>query len=86
MRRGLLIVAALMALAAGACGRKGTLKPLAGTPLPPIGYGQSAPATTEQGLTPPPDSQPTRIDDVIRRPERERQDDPFDLPPTGQGR
>ncbi len=79
MNRALLITAALLALAG--CGRKGTLKPAPGQSAPPTAYGMSAPATTDQALKPPPDAGPERIDDVIKRPEQERHDDPFDLPP-----
>jgi len=80
MKRALPIAAALLTLAA--CGRKGTLHPAPGHTLPPATYGASAPATTEQALTPPPETAPQRVDDVIKRPEQERKDDPFDLPPT----
>lgn len=83
MKRAAVIVA--LALLA-ACGRKGELKPKAGMSAPPAPYGRPAPMTTAQGLTPPPDAGPTRVDDVIRRPELERGDDPFDLPPPGAGR
>ena len=81
MRRALLIAAALLALAA--CGRKGQLRPVAGMTAQPVPYGASAPPTTDQALTPPPEAQPARVDDLIRRPERERADDPFELPPQG---
>ncbi len=79
MRRALLITAAL--LMAAACGRKGTLRPVPGEATAPATYGASAPATTERALTPPPETVPERVDDVIRRPELERRDDPFNLPP-----
>ena len=36
----------------------------------------------EELLTPPPNARPARQDDGLRRSE-EREDDPFDLPPTG---
>jgi hypothetical protein len=38
--------------------------------------------TTDELLTPPPQARPARQDDGLRRSE-EREDDPFDLPPTG---
>jgi hypothetical protein len=38
--------------------------------------------TTDELLTPPPHARPARQDDGLRRSE-EREDDPFDLPPTG---
>ena len=86
MTRRTIVVAAL-ALGAlgvlGACGRKGTLHPLPGQSPPPLPYGAAAPPTVEQALTPPPDAGPARVDDVIKRPEQERRDDPFDLPPPG---
>ena len=42
----------------------------------------AAAATTDELLTPPPHARPARQDDGLRRSE-EREDDPFDLPPTG---
>jgi hypothetical protein len=69
--------AALAALAAGLL----TLRPREGAELPPAPVWASARPSAEELLVPPPEAAPARIDDVIRRPERAREDDPFDPPP-----
>ena len=74
-----LLLALILLLAA--CGRKGELKPVAGQSLPPAPVWATASPTPLEMLTPPPEAAPDRVDDVIRRPERERVDDPFDPPP-----
>lgn len=76
-RAAILLTIALLA----ACGRRGTLTPLPGQSLPPKPATAVAAPTTEQMLRVPPTAAPVRVDDIIQRPERERQDDPFDLPP-----
>jgi len=72
----LLLVASL-----AACGRKDALKPLPGHAPPPTAATATAPSTPDQLLRLPSDAAPTRVDDLINRPERPRADDPFDLPP-----
>ncbi len=68
-----------------ACGNMEPLQPRAGAkdgggmPAKPA-MAARAP-TTDELLTPPPQARPARQDDGLRRSE-EREDDPFDLPPT----
>ena len=71
---------ALPALAA--CGNRVALEPAAGQSLPPTPAMAEAPPTPEELLTPPPIARPERQDETLRRSE-EREDDRFDLPPTG---
>jgi len=71
----------LFVAALGACGRKDALKPLPGHAPPPAAATATAPSTPDQLLRLPSDAAPTRVDDLINRPERPRGDDPFDLPP-----
>jgi hypothetical protein len=71
---------ALLLLAA-ACGKVEPLQPAAGEALPPRPQESARAPTTEEMLTPPPVARPTRQEDTLRRSE-EREDDPFDLPPT----
>ena len=75
----LLLLAALPALAS--CGSREPLRPKAGQALPPKAAMAAKAPTTEQLLTPPPTARPERQDEGLRRSE-EREDDPFDLPPT----
>lgn len=77
--RILLSLIGLICLAA--CGNMEPLQPKAGqaTPVKPA-MAARAP-TTEELLTPPANARPARQDDLRRSEERE--DDPFDLPPTG---
>lgn len=72
---------ALLALAA--CGRQAALTPRAGQSAVPVAAGETAARTPEAMLKPPPEAAPERVDDIIRRPERERGDDPFDPAPPG---
>jgi hypothetical protein len=78
----LLPLAALIAL--GSCGHVAELKPPTGKALPvkPL-MAKTAPDAREL-LTPPPYARPNRVDELIRQP-RERQPDPFDLPPPTGG-
>jgi hypothetical protein len=65
-----------------ACGAKGPLsRPTGATPIP-ASYGAAAPLSTDQLLTPPPQTEPSRADDPVRR-SKPRADDKFDLPPPG---
>ena len=74
-------ILSLAALCLTACGEVEPLTPAAGDGVP-IAPAQSARApTTEEMLTPPPVTRPVRQEDTLRRSE-EREDDPFDLPPT----
>ena len=65
-----------------ACGNMEPLQPSAGQKMPPKPALAVKAPTTEELLTPPSNARPARQDDGLRRSE-ERQDDPFDLPPTG---
>jgi len=74
-------VAILMLLALAACGKQEDLKPASGHSLPPKpALGKDTPCT--KGLrTPGPEARPERSMEQIRR-SQERQDDPFDRPPS----
>jgi predicted small lipoprotein YifL len=78
--RALFLLAALALLAA--CGNMEPLRPKAGEAMPVKPAMAARAPTTEELLTPPPNARPARQDDGLRRSE-EREDDPFDLPPTG---
>ena len=71
---------AALALVAAACGSRVPLEPPNGTIVPKPAQAPAAP-TTEEMLTRSDIAQPDRQDDSLRRSE-EREDDPFDLPPT----
>jgi len=64
-----------------ACGNMEPLQPKAGQGMPAKPAMAARAPTTEELLTPPPVARPARQDDGLRRSE-EREDDPFDLPPT----
>jgi hypothetical protein len=78
--RNLLLLPALALLAA--CGNMEPLQPKAGAGLPAKPAMAARAPTTDELLTLPPHAAPPRQDDGLRRSE-ERQDDAFDLPPTG---
>jgi hypothetical protein len=78
--RILLLLPALALLAA--CGNMEPLQPKAGAGLPAKPAMAARAPTTDELLTLPPHAAPPRQDDGLRRSE-ERQDDAFDLPPTG---
>lgn len=65
-----------------ACGNMEPLQPRTGQAMPPKPEMAVRAPTTEELLTPPSNARPARQDDGLRRSE-EREDDPFDLPPTG---
>jgi hypothetical protein len=65
-----------------ACGNMEPLQPKAGQGMPAKPAMAARAPTTEELLTPPANARPARQDDGLRRSE-EREDDPFDLPPTG---
>jgi hypothetical protein len=75
-----LLLAALALLAA--CGNMEPLQPRAGEGMPAKPAMAARAPTTDELLTPAPIARPARQDDGLRRSE-EREDDPFDLPPTG---
>jgi hypothetical protein len=79
MIRPLLLLASLAGL--GACGSRELLRPATGEAMPQKPAVAARAPTTEELLTPPPVARPERQDDGLRRSE-EREDDPFDLPPT----
>jgi hypothetical protein len=78
--RILLALAGLAGLAA--CGNMEPLQPQAGVGMPVKPAMAARAPTTDELLTPPANARPARQDDGLRRSE-EREDDPFDLPPTG---
>ena len=80
MRNALPFLAALLLLAG--CGRREPLQPATGQTPPPAPALAPAPPTTDEMLTPPPITRPNRQDETLTKSER-REDDPFDLPPTG---
>ena len=73
----------MLALLAGlsACGQKADLQPVAGKELPVAPYGREERLTAKALLVPPPQAMPERSVELRKRSE-EREDDPFDLPPT----
>ncbi len=71
----------LCALAMSACGRRIDLERAANTPPPATPTGAPVPPTPEQQVTPGPQAQPARSDEVLKQSDR-REDDPFALPPT----
>lgn len=75
-----ILICGLVLLAA--CGAKGPLSRPTGTTPVPTPYGATTAPTTDQLLTPPPQTEPTRADDPVRR-SKPRADDKFDLPPPG---
>jgi hypothetical protein len=75
-----LLLPGLVLLAA--CGNMEPLRPKVAGATPPRPALAARAPTTEELLTPPPNARPARQDDGLRRSE-EREDDPFDLPPTG---
>ena len=77
--RALLSLLALALLAA--CGNMEPLQPEAGQAMPVKPALAAKAPTTDELLTPPSNARPARQDDGLRRSE-EREDDPFDLPPT----
>ncbi|MCP3732864.1 hypothetical protein M9978_20810 [Sphingomonas sp. MG17] len=68
------------AILLAACGNKGELKPAAGGSLPPKPYGAVATPTPTDLVQAPPQTRPTRSDEVLRS-SQERRSDEFTLPP-----
>lgn len=80
-RRALIALVVLHGIALAGCGLKKDLAYPAGTPGPAVPAGTSRAPTPTELTTPSAQARPQRSDEVLRRSE-ERQDDPFDLPPT----
>ena len=78
MRTALALTAVAIALVG--CAQRAPLEPAAGSNLPAAPYGAKSTPGAETLLTPPPQTAPTRNEELRRRSE-ERADDPFDLPP-----
>lgn len=79
MNRSILILAAALALAG--CGSRRDLRPAEGRALPPAPYGATATPTPPQLVSPTTQQRPTRSDEILQQ-STEREDDPFELPPT----
>ena len=75
-------LAAILILAATACGKRADLEPAAGKPAPVVPVGATAAPTTSQMTTPDAQAKPARSDELLRRSEQ-RTSDEFDLPPPG---
>ena len=80
-QRPLAWLATLLVL--GACGKAEELEPAAGDALPVRPATASVTPTADVLLALPAEARPDRIDEPLRR-SREREDDPFDLPPPGE--
>jgi hypothetical protein len=74
------VLVVFSAILLAACGNKGELKPAAGGSLPPKPYGAVATPTPADLVQAPPQTRPTRSDEVLRSSE-ERRSDEFSLPP-----
>ena len=68
------------ALLAG-CGSRQPLKRDAGVPPVPVAMGAKEPATSDELMQPSTQARPDRSAEPLKRSE-ERQEDPFDLPPS----
>lgn len=73
---------ALLALALASCGTQRDLQPVAGASLPPSPYGRTDPPSSAELLERDAQAAPARSEE-LRRQSEEREDDPFDLPPSG---
>lgn len=74
------VLVVFSAILLAACGNKGELKPAAGGSLPPKPYGAVATPTPTELVQAPPQTRPTRSDEVLRSSETRRSDE-FSLPP-----
>ena len=72
----------LAVLLLSACGNRQQLKPAAGNAMPQKSASSPRQATVDDLLKRPPQSQPERVDDLLRK-SQERREDRFDLPPAG---
>ena len=82
LTRASLGFAAIVAL--GGCGQMSSLEPPPGKPLPVRPAMARSTPTAKELLTPPPQAQPDRVDELIKR-SLPRRADPFDLPPPTGG-
>lgn len=71
-----------LCIAVASCGNRQELQPAAGESMPVAPDMSASEPTTEDLLEPTTQQRPTRVDELLRR-SREREDDPFDLPPPG---
>jgi len=76
-----MVLIALGALALSACGNRAALEPKQGQSLPVAPYGREVPRSPDALLEPGVQAVPERNVELRRRSE-EREDDPFDLPPS----
>ncbi len=74
----------LLIFALASCGRVSDLKPARGQALPVKPMMAREQPDARDLLSPPPQAQPERIDELLKRSEP-RQADPFDLPPPTGG-
>lgn len=79
--RGLTLAALTLGLAS--CGGRQPLKPVAGQRLPAVPVGAAAAPTAQQLMTPSTQARPERNVELLTQ-SRQRDDDPFDLPPERQ--
>ncbi len=78
-KRSAILIA--MALSVAACGNRASLEPKQGNSLPVAPYGREEPLDADELLEPGVQAKPERSVELRRRSE-EREDDPFDLPPS----
>jgi predicted small lipoprotein YifL len=78
------LILALATLSLAACGKIAPLQPPAGQPLPVRPLMANATPNAEQLLTLPPQAQPERVDELVRK-SVPRKVDRFDLPPPDGG-
>lgn len=71
----------LALLLVAGCGSREPLRPAAGEAMPIKAADARTAPTTAELLAPPPIARPERTDENVKRSE-EREDDPFDLPPS----
>ncbi|MEH6701254.1 lipoprotein [Parasphingorhabdus sp.] len=71
-----------MTVILAACGNRGALQPAKGEALPAPIYGEAKAPSGEDLLIPSSQAMPERSDELLRKSEK-RQDDEFDLPPSG---
>jgi len=75
-----LAISLALLTALGACGGRQALKAAEGAAPIPTARGASAPQTPQELMEPSPQSRPERNAELLTQ-SKERQDDPFDLPP-----
>ena len=78
------LILALPVIALAACGKIAPLQPPPGRPLPVRPLMANATPNAEQLLTLPPQAEPERIDELVRK-SAPRKIDRFDLPPPDGG-